>query len=87
MIRKIAPWLLWFVSLSGYSEELSYRVIDMHVHALPPTFAGEIGAVFPATGEAAPSTAEQIMQSSFDAMQRNNVVLALVSGPLEIVDR
>ncbi len=59
----------------------------MHVHALPPTFAGEIGAVFPATGEAAPSTAEQIMQLSFDAMQRNNVVLALVSGPLEIVDR
>lgn len=79
--------LLWLIPMLVSAEDSSYRIIDMHAHALPPTFQGEPGAIFPPTGEVAPSTEEAIMQKSFDAMQRNNVVAALLSGPLMIVDR
>ena len=62
-------------------------IIDMHIHALPPTFAGEPGALHPQTGEPAPLTETAVMQASFEAMKRNNIVLAVTSGPLDIVER
>ncbi len=49
-------------------------IIDMHMHALPPTFAGEPGALHPRTGESAPSTETALMQASLEAMERNNIV-------------
>ena len=59
----------------------------MHVHALPANFQGELGALHPRTGESAPTTEAAIMAASFEAMERNNIVIALVSGPLDIVGR
>ena len=59
----------------------------MHVHALPATFQGEPGAIHPRIGEAAPLTEAGIMQGSLEAMERNNIVMALTSGPLDIVNR
>ena len=68
-------------------EPAPLPIIDMHAHAAPPTFAGEPGAIFFRTGEAAPLTEAAIMRASLEAMERNNIVLALTSGPLEIVGR
>ena len=77
----------WLLAACAQPESESFPIIDMHVHALPPTFAGELGAVHPRTGELAPSTEAAIMQASFEAMERNNIVMAIVSGPLDIVGR
>ncbi len=68
-------------------EPAPLPIIDMHAHAEYPTMAGDPGAIFFVTGEAAPLTEAAIMRASLEAMERNNIVLALTSGPLEIVGR
>ncbi len=89
---------VWLLAACGQPESLPqqqvetvqsepFPIIDMHVHALAPTFAGEPGAVHPRTGESAPLTEAAIMQGSLEAMERNNIVLAIASGPLDIVGR
>lgn len=62
----------------------SLPIIDMHLHAYseaewnsqPPN---------PATGKPAPVTAEEHMRACLELMDRYNIVLAMVSGPLEAV--
>ena len=69
------------------SEPEQFPIIDMHLHALPPTFAGELGALHPRAGLPALTTEAAIMKATLEAMERNNVVLAIASGPLDIVAR
>ena len=56
--------LALFATASSIAQ---FPIIDMHVHALPATFAGEPGAVHPKTGESAPATESAIMQDSLKA--------------------
>jgi len=63
-------------------------IIDMHLHALPADFFGVPGLPNPATGK--PSTAitdEAIRQASLAALKRYNIVKAVTSGPLEVVNQ
>lgn len=55
-------------------------IIDMHLHALkvgPPLSSEE-----PLTGLMAPKTIEELNKETIAALERNNVVLALLSGPM-----
>jgi hypothetical protein len=60
-------------------------IIDMHLHAYgaaewnsrPPN---------PVTGKPAPATADEHMRACLESMDRYNIVLAMVSGPLEAVE-
>ena len=61
-------------------------IIDMHLHAYraadwkgsPPN---------PITGKPGPATAEEHMRQTLAAMERYNVVKAIVSGPVEVVEQ
>jgi predicted TIM-barrel fold metal-dependent hydrolase len=63
-------------------------IIDVHMHAYPADMWGGPGAPNPATG--APSsfvTDDDVMKASIAAMERFHIVRAVLSGPLERVDR
>jgi hypothetical protein len=61
-------------------------IIDMHLHAYraadwkrsPPT---------PITGKPGPATAEDHMRQTLAVMERYNVVKAIVSGPVDVVQQ
>jgi predicted TIM-barrel fold metal-dependent hydrolase len=68
------------------AESARPPIIDVHLHAYaaadwtrrPPN---------PATGQPAPATAEAHMRETLAAMDKYNVVAAIVSGPLEAVEQ
>jgi predicted TIM-barrel fold metal-dependent hydrolase len=62
-------------------------VIDVHLHALPASYYGDPPRVeFPPGVEWAP-TDEELIQGTFAALERNNVVLAVISGRIDRVQR
>jgi predicted TIM-barrel fold metal-dependent hydrolase len=61
-------------------------VIDVHLHAYSAAdWTGDMPPN-PATGVAAPASAAEHMRQTFAAMDRYNIVAAIVSGPLDAVD-
>ena len=68
-----------FLSVLATAQE-KLPIIDMHLHAL------KVGPPFPKTepviGFVAPETSEKLSEETLDALERNNVVLALTSGPM-----
>jgi hypothetical protein len=61
-------------------------IIDVHLHAY-----GEADwkgpRPNPVTGKLGPATADEHMRQTLAAMERHNIVKAIVSGPLEVVER
>ncbi len=55
-----------------------YPVIDVHLHTM---YLHGLGPN-PVTGAAPPQSVEDHVRATLDAMERNNVVLGIVSGPL-----
>lgn len=69
------------------AEEVPARpaIIDVHLH----TYSAAIGAHHPsnpATGQAGPASAAEHMRATLAAMEKYNIVAAIVSGHLETVD-
>lgn len=61
-------------------------IIDVHMHAYPADILGAKGAPNPATGKpSSAQTDEAIFRASIEAMDRYNIVKAVVSGPSEVV--
>ena len=61
-------------------------IIDMHLHAfLPADWKGP--SPNPVTGKPGPATAEEHMRQTLAAMERYNIVKAIVSGPVETVEQ
>ena len=61
-------------------------IIDVHLHAyLPADWKGP--SPNPVTGKPGPATAEEHMRQTLAAMERYNIVKAIVSGPLEVVEQ
>lgn len=58
-------------------------IIDMHLHAYGAEWSGR--PPNPATGAAAPASSDDHMRETLQVMERHNVVLAVVSGPLQAV--
>ena len=68
-------------------ESTRLPIIDMHLHALPLTYGGGKNMVNPITGEPAPVTDEEVMRKTFEALDKNNIIRAVTSGPLDFVKR
>ena len=82
LVLSITPCLL---GQAPVSEERP-PIIDMHMHAYPAE--GLFSGANPVTGEpSAAQTDEAIMQATIEAMDRFNIVKAVVSGPLDLVQR
>ena len=82
LVLSITPCLL---GQAPVSEERP-PIIDMHMHAYPAE--GLFSGANPVTGEpSAAQTDEAIMQATIEAMDRFNIVKAIVSGPLDLVQR
>ena len=61
-------------------------IIDVHLHAYRPAdWNGP--SPNPVTGKPGPATAEEHMRQTLAAMERYNVVKAIVSGPVEVVEQ
>ena len=61
-------------------------IIDVHLHAYRPAdWNGP--SPHPVTGKPGPATAEEHMRQTLAAMERHNVVKAIVSGPVEVVEQ
>ena len=59
-------------------------IIDVHLHAFRAV-DWKVSAPNPITGKPGPATAEEHMRQTLDAMERYNIVKAIVSGPVEVV--
>lgn len=57
------------------------------MHAYPANFWGQVGLANPITGASAAQTDEALMNATINAMKRFNIVKAIVSGPLDLVER
>lgn len=71
--------ILFLLVLPSYGQQ-KQPIIDMHLHALkvgPPLPAEE-----PLSGFMAPETTEELNKETLTVLERNNVVLALLSGPM-----
>jgi predicted TIM-barrel fold metal-dependent hydrolase len=63
-------------------------IIDMHMHAYPAGYMGEVNLPNPVTGKpSAPASDEELMLATLKEMRRYNIVKAVASGPLEVVLR
>jgi uncharacterized protein len=61
-------------------------IIDVHLHAyLPADWKGP--SPNPVTGKPGPATADEHMRQTLAVMERYNIVKAIVSGPLEVVEQ
>jgi len=68
-------------------DSLSLPIIDMHLHAYPLD-DGEPPEVNPITGQPSVArTSAELRDSSLAALERYNIVKAIVSGPPETVDQ
>jgi hypothetical protein len=61
-------------------------IIDVHLHAFSATDWVRQPPTNPATGKPAPASAAEHMRQTVAAMDRYNIVAAIVSGPLEAVE-
>jgi hypothetical protein len=61
-------------------------IIDMHMHAYHPDFLGP-AQPNPLTGSPAPETEADIRRRTLEMMDRHNIASAVLSGPLDVVDR
>jgi predicted TIM-barrel fold metal-dependent hydrolase len=63
-------------------------IIDMHMHAFPAGYMGEMNMPNPVTGKpAAAAGDEELMRATLKEMRRYNIVKAVASGPPEVVLR
>ena len=59
--------------------------IDVHLHAYESSeWSSQPN---PVTGKPGPATANDHMRQTLEAMERYNIVKAIVSGPVEVVER
>jgi predicted TIM-barrel fold metal-dependent hydrolase len=82
--------LMGTVCLLSAQAEPSKRlpIIDMHMHAFPAGYMGEVGMANPVTGKpSAAASDEELMRATLKEMHRYNIVKAVASGPLEVVLR
>jgi len=66
----------------------SLPIIDMHMHAFPAGYMGEVNMPNPVTGKpAAVASDEELMRATLKEMRRYHIVKAVASGPAEVVNR
>ena len=66
----------------------SLPIIDMHMHAFPAGYMGEVNMPNPVTGKpSALASDEELLRATLKEMRRYNIVKAVASGPLEVVWR
>jgi predicted TIM-barrel fold metal-dependent hydrolase len=63
-------------------------IIDMHMHAFPAEYMGELSIANPVTGKpSGVASDDELMIATLTEMHRYNIIKAVVSGPLDIVHR
>jgi uncharacterized protein len=89
-ILVIVVWLAGgFCSISAQTAtNTKPPIIDMHMHSFPAEYMGGLGIPNPATGKpSSAATDEDLMRATLKEMRHYNIVLAVASGPPEIVLR
>jgi len=86
-VKRTVGLALLVAAASAFGQD-RLPIIDMHMHAYPTDiFRGEYFSN-PISGVAIEdATGEKIRQATIDAMDHHNIVKAVLSGPLPIVDR
>lgn len=80
-MRLILPAALVLLTLPVHAQTQDQQpIIDMHLHAHP--YSDLLPREEPMTGLMAPKANEQIQEQTLEALERNNVVLAVTSGSL-----
>jgi hypothetical protein len=82
----LAILLLGVSAAAGGASDTRPPIIDVHLHAYGAREWSHSGPN-PVTGRPAPATAEAHMRATLAAMERYNIVLGIVSGPLDAVGR
>jgi predicted TIM-barrel fold metal-dependent hydrolase len=78
--------VLLLVCLADAQAPPARRIIDAHMHALPPDVFGQSGLPNPVTGKpSAAQTTVEIRDSTLQAMKKHGIVKAVLSGPLDVV--
>jgi len=62
-------------------------IIDMHLHAYTNESFINPGLPNPASGEVTARSDEELMHASLEALKKNRIVLAVLSGEMAVVDR
>ncbi|MGH9805204.1 MAG: amidohydrolase family protein [Candidatus Acidiferrales bacterium] len=70
--------------LVAQSPAARQPIIDVHLHALPVDFLGE---EFDVPGMTRPASDEVNLRAALAGLERYNIIRAIVSGPLELVER
>lgn len=74
--------------IAAAQESARLPIIDVHLHAYPADFLGAVGLPNPVTDEPSDfQTDQQILEASLRAMDRYNIVKAVVSGPRGTVEK
>lgn len=73
-------WFLLPLAVSAQSLD-RYPIIDVHLHTMHLRGLGPN----PVTGAASSRSVEDHVQATLDAMKRHNIVLGIVSGPLDLL--
>ena len=77
-----------FCSGRTLAQDAGKPIIDVHLHALTLDFVGGQPVPNPATGEvSSATTSEALMSETVAQMKEHNIVLGIVSGPLNVVQQ
>ncbi len=89
LLRIVLGFMGTICLLSAQADiSKSLPIIDMHMHAYPAGYNGEVNMPNPVTGKLSGVTSdEELMRATLKEMRRYNIVKAVASGPLQIVLR
>jgi hypothetical protein len=79
--------LLVLEDASAQTSRNSPSVIDMHVHTFPADIPARTGMAERFGGQQVVTTDDELFRSTLKGMDEHNIVKAVVSGPLEYVEK
>jgi uncharacterized protein len=86
-VRIAFAFLLALQHTAGQTNRSLPPIIDMHVHAFPADIPARTGMPERFGGLQAATTDDELLRRTLQAMDEHNIVKAIVSGPLDYVEK
>jgi len=84
MGKTLLTFLIAYVSITAFSQDRGLPIIDMHMHCAPADWDENSTPINPATGlPSRATTGKDLLPITLLEMHKHNIVLGLLSGPLE----
>jgi hypothetical protein len=80
-------FLLVLENAAAQTNRSKPPIIDMHLHAFPADIPARTGMPQRLAGLQAATTDDELLHATLQAMNENNIVKAVVSGPLDYVNK